>query len=187
MAARSKSGESKKSDSGSKVEGNGGKGGSESGKTAAINAVDLLIEDHNRVRQLFKDFEAAKDGEKQRRVAEVIFLELELHTKVEEEFFYPALRRKATEDEMRKLLDESLEEHHVADTIIEELKAMRTSNPRYEAKMTVLRENIEHHADEEEEDMLPDARRILADEAEEMGAQMQARKEELKPHQRPDM
>ena len=154
---------------------------------APINAVDLLIEDHEKVRKLFKDFEKAKDGHEQRRIAEEVFLELELHTKVEEEFFYPALRRKAATEELRKLLDESLEEHHVVDVLINEMKAMSTTDRRYEAKFTVLQENVEHHADEEERDMLPDARKRLGEEfGNELGAKMQARKDELLPPQRKD-
>ena len=149
-----------------------------------INAVDLLIEDHEKVRTLLKAFEKAGDGHEKRRIAEEVFLELELHTKVEEEFFYPALRRKAATEELRKLLDESLEEHHVVDVLINELKAMSTTDRRYEAKFTVLRENVEHHADEEEEEMLPDARKTLGAEADELGPKMQARKAQLMPPNR---
>ena len=146
-----------------------------------LNAVDLLILDHEKVRKLFKDYEKAENGHEKRRIAEEVFLELEMHTKVEEEFFYPALRRKAETEELRKLLDESLEEHHVADTIMEELKAMSTTDHRYDAKFKVLQENVEHHADEEEEEMLPDARKTLGKEADNMGPKMQARKAQLAP------
>ena len=147
-----------------------------------MNAVDLLIADHEKVRGLFREFEGAKDGHEQRRIAEEVFLELELHTKVEEEFFYPSLRRRTKDEEMRKLLDESVEEHHVVDTLIAELKVMSTTDKAYEAKFTVLTENVEHHAKEEEEDMLPDARETLGDSADELGAKMEARKKELLPH-----
>lgn len=148
------------------------------------NAVDQLILDHEKVRKLFKEYERAGDGHEKRRIAQDVFVELELHTKVEEEFFYPALRRRVETEEMRKLLDESLEEHHVADTLIEELKAMSTTDHRYDAKFKVLQENVEHHADEEEEEMLPDARKKLGAEADEMGPKMLARKKELMPPSR---
>ena len=152
-----------------------------------MHAVDLLIADHDKVRKLFKDFERAKDGHEKRRIAQEVFLELELHTKVEEEYFYPSLKRRATTEELRDLLDESVEEHHVADALIQELKVMSTTDSHYDAKFTVLQENIEHHADEEEREMLPDARRILGQEfGEELGAKMQARKDELLPPQRKD-
>ena len=153
-------------------------------KLDPLNAVDLLLLDHQKVRKLFKDFENAKDGHEKRRIAEEVFLELELHTKVEEEFFYPALRRKAETEELRKLLDESLEEHHVADTLIAELKAMSTTDRRYDAKFKVLQENVEHHADEEEQEMLPDARKTLGKEADDLGPKMQARKAQLIPPNR---
>jgi hypothetical protein len=146
-----------------------------------MNAIDLLIADHDRVRALFRHYKRAKHGREKRAVAEEVFLELELHTKVEEELFYPALRRRAKNEETRKLLDESLEEHHVADVLIAEMKAMSTSDDRYEAKFTVLTENVEHHAEEEEREMLPDARKTLGAEAEELGHKMAARKEELRP------
>jgi hypothetical protein len=146
-----------------------------------MNAIDLLIADHDRVRALFRRYEGAKHGRERRAIAEEVFLELELHTKVEEELFYPALRRKAKDEETRKLLDESLEEHHVADTLIAEMKAMSTSDDRYDAKFTVLTENVEHHAEEEEQEMLPDARKTLGAEADELGQKMEARKAELLP------
>jgi hemerythrin superfamily protein len=151
-----------------------------------VSGVDLLTDDHNRMRALFKRFAGADDGREKRKIAEDVFLEIELHTKAEEELFYPALRRRATEEEMKDMLDESLEEHHVADTIVQEMKAMSTGDRRFDAKMTVLRENIEHHAGEEEEDMFPKARKILGETDVELGAQMIARKAQLVPPQRPD-
>jgi len=146
-----------------------------------MHAVDLLIADHDKVRKLFKDFEQAKDGHEKRRIADDVFLELELHTKVEEEFFYPSLKRRATTEELRDLLDESVEEHHVADTLIQELKVMSTTDSHYDAKFTVLQENIEHHADEEEEGkMFPKVRKVFSrEELEEMGTRMQELKDQL--------
>jgi hypothetical protein len=77
------------------------------------------------------------------------------------------------------MVAEAVEEHHVVDVLIEELKAMSTTEDQYDAKMTVLIENVEHHIEEEETEMLPDAQSKLGGEATELGKKMEERKQQL--------
>ena len=79
-------------------------------------------------------------------------MELEVHSKLEEELIYPAIRAEIDDDD---LMDEALEEHHVVHGLLGELKKMKPSDERYDAKFTVLAENVRHHIKEEESDMFP--------------------------------
>jgi len=145
------------------------------------DAVEILKQDHTKVKELFRKFSETGDGalKTRQRLAEQIFDELELHTRVEEEIFYPAVR-KAADDEGAELLDEAEEEHHVVDLIIAELKQIDPSHEHYAAKMTVLCENVEHHIKEEEEEMLPDAEKRIGDQMETLGQQILEMKKDAK-------
>ena len=147
---------------------------------AATDAVQILKQDHRAVKELFKKFSETGDGaiKTRAKIAEQIFHELEIHTKAEEEIFYPAVR-KVADQEGEELLDEAYEEHHVVDLLIAELKAMTPDDACYKAKMTVLCENVEHHIEEEEEEMLPDAQKKLDSACmKELGEQILAMKEQ---------
>lgn len=114
------------------------------------NAIDLLREDHQKVKDLFEHFEEMESGDKRDIVATTLH-ELEIHTAVEEEIFYPAARKALEEtDEETNLIDEAWEEHHVVKLLAAELKKMRASDKRYDAKFTVLAESVKHHIEEEE-------------------------------------
>ena len=145
-----------------------------------MDAIKLLKDDHTKVKDLFREYEAA--GERahktKQRIAEQVFLELEVHTKIEEEIFYPAVRDK-TGKEGKELVAEGFEEHHVVDLLIEELKGLDSEDEAYDAKFKVLTENVEHHIEEEEGEMLPEAREALGDDMAELGERMLRRKEEL--------
>jgi hemerythrin-like domain-containing protein len=104
--------------------------------------------------------------------------ELTVHAEIEEEIFYPAAKAKA-DKEGKQLVAEAVEEHHVVKVLIGELQAMLEVNEQYEAKFTVLIENVEHHIEEEEKEMLPDAKKTLGKEVEALGDQMAERKEQL--------
>ena len=145
-----------------------------------MNAITMLKEDHEKVKGLFRDFEAAGDRayQKKLRIAEQVFRELEVHTTLEEEIFYPAVQAKASKDG-KELVLEGLEEHHVVDVLISELKQLQPENEQFDAKFKVLTENVEHHIEEEEGEMLPDAEKRLGNELERLGAEMKARKEAL--------
>src|SRR3712207_5222693 len=100
--------------------------------------------------------------------------ELKLHATIEEESLYPALKE---HPKAKEVVLEGYEEHHVADTILGELDGVPVDDERWGAKLSVLKENIEHHIEEEEEDMFEKARDIFDDdELEAMGERMQARK-----------
>ena len=114
--------------------------------TKSQDAITLLREDHRKVEDLFEQFEKAKgDGRKQKLALEIC-KELTIHTIIEEEIFYPAIEGKVDED----LLKESFVEHDAAKVMIAEIEAGEPSDEFYDAKVKVLKEEIEHHVEEEE-------------------------------------
>jgi len=143
-----------------------------------MDAVKLLKDDHKKVKELFRQFEKARSTDRKKVIAEEAMHELEVHAEIEEEIFYPAAKAKA-DAEGKELVAEAVEEHHVVKVLIGELKSMREVNEQFEAKFTVLIENVEHHIEEEEKEMLPDAQKTLGKEIEALGDQMQTRKEQL--------
>jgi hemerythrin superfamily protein len=144
------------------------------------NAVEMLKHDHAQVKDLFRQYEAAGDRayQKKQRIAEEVFTALEVHTTLEEELFYPAMKRKADQDG-KDLVAEAIEEHHVVTTLMDELKGLDLKDERYDAKFTVLMENVEHHIEEEEGEMFPEAEEVLGDRLERLSQQMQERKQQL--------
>ena len=147
---------------------------------AQMDAFKLLKQDHDKVKKMFKDYEELGDRafKQKQDLANEVFSELSVHEQIEEEIFYPAVRENASKEGVEIVL-EGYEEHHVADLIIEELKAMTSEEENFDAKFKVLQENIEHHIQEEEDEMFPEARKALGESAVEIGEQMQMRKEEL--------
>lgn len=128
------------------------------GKDASdeTNIVELLRKDHEKVKTLFREFESAgTPGEKQSIVQHAI-AELEVHASAEEKIFYPAVREDSPD--AASTLDESFEEHHVMRLLIGELKDMSPTEARYDAKFTVLAENVKHHVKEEEAELFARAR-----------------------------
>jgi hemerythrin-like domain-containing protein len=144
------------------------------------DAVEMLKHDHAPVKDLFRQYEAAGDRayQKKQRIAEEVFTELEVHTTLEEELFYPAMKRK-TDQNGKDLVAEAMEEHHVVTTLMEELKGLDPKDERYDAKFKVLMDNVEHHIEEEEGEMFPEAEEVLGDRLERLGTQMQERKQQL--------
>ena len=132
---------------------NTGKGGYE--------VIELLKEDHDKVRVLFDRFEKLKkknmqDDDSKQVLVETACAELTIHTQVEEEIFYPALREALDDDAM---LDEAEVEHATVKQLISELSAMQPGDDLYDAKFTVLGEYVKHHLDEEEKEMFPKAKK----------------------------
>lgn len=145
-----------------------------------MNALDLLIADHNRVRGLFARFDQAKDADDKALMGELaakIFEELDVHTTIEEEIFYPAVHD--ANAEIAETVDEGVQEHHVVKVLMEELGDVTVGSDEWVAKMTVLIENVEHHADEEEKELFPPLRRPLASKLDAMADDLEARKAEL--------
>jgi hemerythrin superfamily protein len=122
--------------------------------------VGMLKADHRKVEGLFKEFEQAKDRRTKIRIIQHALQELEVHAALEEELIYPAIRAKIDDEE---IMDEAVEEHHVAHVLIDELKAMQSSDDRYDAKFKVLAESIKHHVKEEESQVLPKAEELEID------------------------
>jgi hemerythrin-like domain-containing protein len=148
-------------------------------KAAAPDAIKLLKADHDKVRELLGQFENANAGARREKLRGQIERELKVHTQIEEEIFYPAYRDAARKKEDKKLYFEALQEHHVVDLVLPEVGDGQ-SNEELKAKAKVLKELVEHHADEEEKDMFPRAKKILSkDELRALGEQMQLRKETL--------
>ena len=144
---------------------------------AKLDAVALLKADHRKVEDLFAQFEAAKGDGKKKALAEQICMELTVHTKIEEDIFYPACEGKVEED----LLKEAYVEHDGAKVLIAEIEAGGPDDEFYDAKVKVLSEMIEHHVEEEEkrvEGMFSQARKAGLD-MDALGAQMAAEKEQL--------
>jgi len=126
----------------------------------AMDATELLMKDHENVQGLFAQFErASEDAQKKSMLFEKIRDELQMHTKVEEEIFYPAVRRQVA----GKVMNEADEEHHVAKVLIAELEKMDGRDDHHDAKFTVLAENVRHHIKEEEGEMLPAAKSLDMD------------------------
>ena len=127
----------------------------------STDAIVLLKADHKEIRKTFADFEKAGDGAektKQRLVDKMIEL-LTVHTYIENEVMYPRVR--ALLPDLEDDILESYEEHHVADVLVMELHQMTPKDERFEAKTTVLIENVTHHMDEEEQDWFPKVREGL--------------------------
>ena len=124
----------------------------------STDAIVLLRDDHKEIRRLFRDFKAAGENAHTRKgqLAEQIIRALTVHTYIENETMYPEVRRLLPDLEDDVL--ESYEEHHVADVLCTELAAMEPTAERFDAKMTVLIENVTHHMDEEESDWFPKVR-----------------------------
>ena len=138
-----------------------------------MNAFELLKADHKKVNGLFDELEAAA-GKAKLSVFEQIKTELELHTHVEEKIFYPALEKP---EETHDLTLEAYEEHKMVKTLLAELSGARTADDEWQAKAKVLRENVEHHVDEEENELFDKADDALSDEEiEALGQRMEAEK-----------
>lgn len=123
------------------------------------NPIDMLREDHQAVQGLFSQFEEA-DKRGQQRIADEALTMLEIHAKIEEGLIYPAIQEAVGDDEM---IEEALEEHHVATLLIKELRKMQPKDERYAAKFKVLSEMVKHHIEEEENETFPQAEKADID------------------------
>jgi hemerythrin superfamily protein len=164
-----------------------------------MNAINLLKQDHARVKDLFRQYEKA--GGRRREIAEQIFTELEIHATLEEELFYPALRGRVkpaileaesptadgeaegeeadviAEDE--DLVAEAQEEHQEVKTLIATLRRLDPDDAQFQTTFGELRESVEEHVGMEEDELMPDAEAALGGELERLGGQLAERKEQL--------
>ncbi len=146
-------------------------------KKSAPDALDLLEQDHASVKKAFKKFEKMdhEDTAAMQEVVQAVCQELKVHTTIEEEIFYPAVRGEIEDDD---LMNEAKVEHDSAKQLIEQLEGMDADDPLYAATFTVLGEYVNHHVEEEESEMFKAVRKTDLD-LEELGRQMMERKEEL--------
>ena len=144
-------------------------------KVSRTDAIALLTADHKRVKKMFKSFEKMKEdgstADKQ-ALAQQICEELTLHTQLEEQIFYPATRESIDDED---LLDEAEVEHASAKDLIAQIQAGDPSDPKWSAKVTVLGEYVDHHVEEEENEMFPKARKAKMD-LESLGQEIAAMK-----------
>lgn len=143
------------------------------------DAIAMLTAEHREVKQMFEQFEQMTDRAKvsKKKLADQICEALILHTAIEEEIFYPAVREAV--DEAEDKLDEALVEHASAKGLIAQIQEMDPGDELYDAKVKVLSEQVDHHVEEEEKEMFPMARKGGLDLAA-LGAEMAQRKQELK-------
>ena len=138
-----------------------------------MDAFELLKADHKKVNELFDQLEAAT-GKAKLNVFNQIKTELELHTHIEEKIFYPALEKP---EETHDLTLEAYEEHKMVKTLLSKLSGARTADDEWQAQAKVLRENVEHHVEEEENELFDKADDALSDEEiEVLGQRMEAEK-----------
>ncbi len=144
-----------------------------------MNAFELLKQDHKKVSGIFEKLDPTT--ERAIKTREELFTqlkqELDVHAEVEEQIFYPAIKEA---EETREITFEAIEEHNVVKQLLSELDAEPKDTEEWTAKLTVLKENVEHHVEEEETEMFPKAKKVLSDEqVEQLGTQMQEAKTKL--------
>ena len=138
-----------------------------------MKATDILKKQHREVKAMFKKMENTENARGRKQLLEEITAALELHTRLEEEIFYPAVRGLETR-KAEEMVAEALEEHHVVDLVLKDLPKVDPEDERFEAKMTVLSELVEHHADEEEKEMFKTAQRLGDEELKALGERMES-------------
>lgn len=136
-----------------------------------MKATELLKQQHREVKGLFREAKKAEAGDR-RGILDQIEAKLRHHMEIEEGIFYPAVRELGTK-KTEELVPEAYEEHHVVTLVLNELPDYDTDDERFEAKMTVLEELIEHHVEEEEKEMFKSAERLGNERLEQLAEEMQ--------------
>lgn len=147
-------------------------------RKSTTNAIKLLMDDHAKVKKLFKEFEKKcknENNEGKDEIATQICHELSVHTQLEEEIFYPAAREAIDDDD---LMNEAMVEHGSAKELIAQIQSMKSYDPVFAAVVRVLGEYINHHVEEEQNELFPKVEKSKID-LDELGAEMASRKEEL--------
>ena len=149
-----------------------------------MDALQLLKSDHQKVKRMLEQLDATTERAKKTRTEtfERLKRDLTIHETIEEEILYPALEGFA---KTKDITLEAFEEHHVVDQIVAELETTPVTDETWGAKLTVMRENLEHHIEEEEDEMFKQARQVMDHkELAELGEQMDARKKQLSEEDR---
>jgi hemerythrin superfamily protein len=144
-----------------------------------MNALDILKRDHDRVKELFAEYDTlSSEGTRRSEIAQTVLKELEMHSRVEEDIFYPAMRARSGKDG-KELVKHGMSEHETIDDLVAELKDTDPSDPDFDDKFMELMEDVEDHIEEEESEMFPKAQ-ILGKELETIGRQIQEEKDSLR-------
>jgi hemerythrin superfamily protein len=140
-----------------------------------MDALELLKEDHQKVKELFEEAEETEDEKEKRKLFDEIQTELETHARIEETIFYPAMEKR---EELKDMVLESIEEHKQVKTLLREMDNLKSDSEKFDPKLKVLMENVEHHAEEEEEGkMFPKVRQLFSQQdLESLGQEMEAAK-----------
>jgi iron-sulfur cluster repair protein YtfE (RIC family) len=125
-----------------------------------MDILTFLEQDHDTAKHLIERFDAV-EGDERVRLVEQLTSELEVHTQLEEQLFYPAVRSEVPDSD--DIVVEGIEEHHVAKQLIDEIRALEPADEAWEAKVKVLGENVEHHIEEEQDEMFPKVREGMAE------------------------
>ncbi len=148
-----------------------------------MDAIKLLKADHAEMRDLLSELESttSRGVKKRQQLIAEIEAKLKAHTTIEEEIFYPAFREAGQKSDDDKMYFEALEEHRAAgELVLPDLEKTNVTSDQFGGRAKVLKELVEHHADEEEKEMFPRAKKLLnRDELAELGERLEARKEEL--------
>jgi hemerythrin superfamily protein len=136
----------------------------------------MIRQDHKKVEGLFKKFEQTQGSQAKRRLAENAMAELEVHAALEEEIFYPAVKNEV--DDGSSMVQEAIEEHQTVKQLISELKGMQEADEEFESQFSQLMENVQHHVEEEESEMLPKVEESELD-LNSLGQKMSQRKQEM--------
>jgi hypothetical protein len=145
-------------------------------KDKTTNAIAMLKEDHDKVKDLFERFEETNGSATKAKIVSEALMALKVHATIEEELFYPAVRQNIEAEE--GMMDEADEEHHVAKVLIAELEKMTGDEEHWDAKFKVLAESIRHHIKEEEGKMFKEAKKTEID-FDILGSQMAHLKQKL--------
>jgi hemerythrin superfamily protein len=140
-----------------------------------MDALELLKKDHQKVKQLLTQAKETEDRKEQRQLFKEIRAELDTHARIEESIFYPAV---AEHEELKETILESIEEHKQVKTLLREMARLGSTSEKFKAKLKVLADNVEHHAEEEEEQvMFPKVRKLMnSSELGELGEELEAAK-----------
>jgi hemerythrin-like domain-containing protein len=152
--------------------------GAEQNEGDPMDAVTMLKDDHDKVKKILSDLDSTTErGVKTREeLFAKVHRELEVHETIEEEIFYPELK---SHPKAEDIVLEGFEEHHVVDLLMGELERLDVSDETWGAKAKVMKENIEHHIEEEEGEMFKAARQVFdSAELEDLGRRMAQRKQE---------
>lgn len=139
-----------------------------------MKATEFLKQQHQEVKKLFQQLQKADDSTRRQALLEEISENLEAHMRIEEEIFYPALREGSTTKKVQQeMVPEAYEEHHVVKLVLNDLPGIDPQDERFQAKVTVLQELVEHHVEEEETEMFKAAEKLGVSRLNELGEQLE--------------